>query len=301
MSTTQVFPIVSATYRWTLVFSSIVALGAIGLLVFFPLRLGVDFRGGAVYEFSTTQESVSLESIRSSVPASVSPDALRSLGSNRYALSYGSLGDEAKRALTASLSASLNGFRAQQFLEIGPVVGQELIIKTVVAILLSSICIALYLGRRFQSTALGVTAVIATVHDVLIVLGAFGLFGRLYGVEIDTLFVTAMLTIISFSVHDTVVVYDRVRERRLLGVRFQEFLNGVDDAVRATLTRSLRNSLAIIIVLLSLTILGGATVRWFVVALLIGTIAGTYSSTFVAIPLLIVWKKYFSRSGAGRR
>lgn len=125
-------------------------------------------------------------------------------------------------------------------------------------------------------------------HDTLLVLGAFSLFGFLFGVEVDILFVTALLTTLAFSVHDTIVVFDRIREIRRKH-RTVELATVVNTAVTETLGRSVNNSVTVILMLLSLTLLGGDTIRWFVVALLLGVTTGTYSSPFLAAPLLIIW------------
>ena len=134
----------------------------------------------------------------------------------------------------------------------------------------------------------GVCALLAMFHDMLVLIGTFSLLGYFLHVEVDVLFVTAVLTILSFSVHDTIVVYDRIRElkRKERGLTYVET---IDTAVTETLSRSLNNSLTIIFMLLALWLLGGDTIRWFVFALLIGTITGTYSSTFTAAPLLVIW------------
>jgi preprotein translocase subunit SecF len=131
-------------------------------------------------------------------------------------------------------------------------------------------------------------------HDTLVMLGVFSLLGHFQGLEIDTLFVTAMLTILSFSVHDTVVVYDRIREsqRRYPQMSFEDLVN---KAVTETLSRSINNSMTIIFMLIALWLLGGSTIKWFAFALLIGTVSGTYSSTFTAAPLLVVWYSFKNR------
>jgi preprotein translocase subunit SecF len=132
------------------------------------------------------------------------------------------------------------------------------------------------------------------LHDSLVLLGTFSLLGHFMGVEVDTLFVTALLTILSFSVHDTIVVYDRIRElKKKHG--YLEFEDIVNRAVVETMGRSINNSLTIIFMLLAMYLLGGDTTRWFIFALLVGTISGTYSSTFTAAPLLILWEKILSR------
>lgn len=171
---------------------------------------------------------------------------------------------------------------------VGPILGQELLVKTLVAVFLASLAIVTYVAFRFKFLKYGVCAVLAMFHDTGVLLGSFALLGYFAGVTVDTLFVTAVLTVLSFSVHDTIVVYDRIREssRKNPGIPYPQIVN---RAINETLIRSLNNSLTIIFMLLALTLFGGETIRWFVVALLIGTISGTYSSTFTAAQLLLVW------------
>jgi preprotein translocase subunit SecF len=140
-----------------------------------------------------------------------------------------------------------------------------------------------------SSFRFGVCAIIALIHDVLVLLGLFSIFGHFLGVEIDSLFVTAALTVIGFSVHDTIVVFDRIREnlKRVGGENFSEVVN---NSILQTLDRSLNTSLTVVLVLIALLLFGGDSIKWFVVALLIGIISGTYSSIFNASPLLVVWQ-----------
>lgn len=178
---------------------------------------------------------------------------------------------------------------------VGPSLGAELIQKTLTAIILSATLILLYVAYRFQNIKFGVSAILAMLHDTLVLLGVFSLLGYYYGVAVDTLFVTALLTILSFSVHDTIVVFDRIRElkKKYAYLDFDEIVN---RAVLETMGRSLNNSLTIIFMLLTMYLLGGETTKWFIFALLVGTISGTYSSTFTAAPLLIVWDKLSHRT-----
>ena len=171
---------------------------------------------------------------------------------------------------------------------IGPTLSAELLRKTLNAVVLVAALITCYIWYRFRELRYGVCATIAMFHDTLVLLGSFSLLGHLYGVEADVLFVTALLTTLSFSVHDTIVVYDRIRELRRKYVR-HSYVEILDAAVTETLTRSINNSVTIALMLLSLSLLGGATVRWFAIALLIGTVTGTYSSPFTAVPLLGLW------------
>jgi len=141
-----------------------------------------------------------------------------------------------------------------------------------------------------SSLRFGVCAIIALIHDVLVVVGIFAILGHFFNVEVDSLFVTAVLTVIGFSVHDTIVVFDRIREnlKRMMGTSFPRIVN---ESILQTLDRSLNTSLTVILVLFTLLLFGGETIRWFVVALLVGIISGTYSSIFNASPLLVLWQE----------
>ncbi len=180
------------------------------------------------------------------------------------------------------------------FENIGPTLGRELIKKTLTSLIIAASLIMLYVTSRFKDKKYGVCAILAMLHDILILLGTFSFLGVYRQVQVDALFVTALLTILSFSVHDTIVVYDRIRESLKLNPKLS-FTQTVNQAVTETLGRSINNSLTIIFMLLSLYLLGGPTIKWFIFALLIGTISGTYSSTFTAAPLLVLWEEIKAR------
>ncbi len=190
--------------------------------------------------------------------------------------------------------SQFDGVKELSFDAVGPALGSELIKKTVTAVLLAASLILFYVAYRFKNIKFGISAILAMLHDSLVLLGVFSLLGVYLGVEVDTLFVTALLTILSFSVHDTIVVYDRIRElKKKHG--YLEFEEIVNRAVVETMGRSINNSLTIIFMLLAMYLLGGDTTKWFIFALLVGTISGTYSSTFTAAPILIAWDKYSHR------
>ena len=177
-----------------------------------------------------------------------------------------------------------------RFETVGPILGRELISKTIIAIILASFIIILYLIKQFKDVSFGVCAILAMVHDVLILLGLFSILGVLFGVEIDILFVTAVLTTLAFSVYDTVVIYDRLRElKRKESGTIKELAS---KAALQTMVRSLNNSLTTFFMLLSLFLLGGTTIKWFSLALLVGVISGTYSSPFTSVPLLLLWEDW---------
>jgi preprotein translocase SecF subunit len=182
---------------------------------------------------------------------------------------------------------------------VGPIISSELITQTIELILLGSLGILIWVGVRFGSIKFGATALVALLHDVIVVVGIFAILGTLFGVQIDALFVTAMLTVIGFSVHDTIVVYDRIRENktRHAGERFDQIVN---HSILQTFGRSINTSLTVVITLTALLLFAGASIHYFVLALLIGIISGTYSSIFNASPLLVVWQLWEDNRRAKR-
>lgn len=196
-----------------------------------------------------------------------------------------------------SLTKEFKDVKQQEFETVGPVIGQETTLNALKAVGLASILIILYITWSFRqvpkpasSFRFGVCAIIALIHDVLIVVGAFAILGHFFNVEVDSLFVTALLTIIGFSVHDTIVVFDRIREN-LRRKGSLDFSKTVNESIIQTIDRSLNTSLTVVLVLIALLLFGGESIRWFVVALLIGVISGTYSSIFNASPLLVLWQE----------
>ncbi len=173
---------------------------------------------------------------------------------------------------------------------VGPVLGRETMIKTLVASLLALVGILIYMSYAFKSLNFALAAILAMGHDFLVVIGCYSLMSHFLGAELDTLFVTAVLTAMSFSVHDTIVIFDKIREyKKSEGISNIEY--STNKALTETLVRSMNNSMTIIFMLLALTLLGGSTIRFFVATLLVGTITGTYSSPFIAAPILVWLEK----------
>lgn len=250
--------------------------GAISL-VKYGLRLSIDFTGGTLWEVSSSTPPVNFQPTGST-----------------YTLRTKTLTETEHQALATKLASVSGEFKDIRFETVGPTLGQELLKKTLTAVGIVSVLILLFIAYRFKHFSFGLAAILAMFHDTLVLLGSFSLLGHFYGVEIDTLFVTATLTILSFSVHDTIVVFDRIRETKKLHPK-AEFEAITDKSVAETMGRSLNNSLTIIFMLLALFLLGGDTIKNFALALLIGTISGTYSSTFTAAPLLVVWENLKKR------
>jgi preprotein translocase subunit SecF len=200
--------------------------------------------------------------------------------------------------VVAALQAGLGPIVEQRVLTtIGPVVSSDLINQAFLLILVGTLGILLWITFRFHDVKFGVTAIVALLHDVLVIVGLFAILGTFFGIEIDALFVTAMLTVIGFSVHDTIVVFDRIRENkaRHAGESFDRIVN---HSILQTLGRSISTSFTVAITLLALLLFGGAAIRTFVLALLVGIISGTYSSIFNAAPLLVVWQEWEDRRKA---
>jgi preprotein translocase subunit SecF len=207
--------------------------------------------------------------------------------------STGKLGE-----MRVALEDKLGKIVEQQSLStVGAVVSSDLIAQALMLILIGSVGILSWITYRFRDFKMGVTALVALLHDVIVVVGIFAILGTFIGLQIDSLFVTAMLTVIGFSVHDTIVVFDRIRENRARHVG-EPFDRIVNHSVLQTFGRSITTSLTVVITLLSLLLFAGEAIGTFVLALLLGIISGTYSSIFNASPLLVVWHLWESRRRA---
>jgi len=219
-----------------------------------------------------------------------SPSASPGPTSNQNLPTNGKLGE-----VRAALETQLGKIAEQRSLSsVGAVVSSDLIQQALLLILVGSIGILLWITYRFRDFKMGVTALVALLHDVLVVVGIFAILGTFIGLQIDSLFVTAMLTIIGFSVHDTIVVFDRIRENRSrhAGEPFDRIVN---HSVLQTFGRSITTSLTVVITLLTLLLFAGSAIGTFVLALLLGIVSGTYSSIYNASPLLVVWHDYEDR------
>lgn len=264
-------------------------------LIRWGLKPSIDFTGGTLLEISG--QELTVETIEQlTEEQGLNPETVQLSGDNSLLLRFESFSEEDKNTFLSKLGEKMGGeVEVVRFESLGPALGKELLTKTGISILLAILVILIYINFQFKDKAFGISAILAMVHDSLILLGSFSLLGHFFGAEVDSLFVTAVLTILSFSVHDTVVVYDRIREltRTSPKMSFEEIAN---LAISQTLVRSINNSLTIIFMLVALVWFGGETIRWFATALLIGTVVGTYSSTFTAVPLLVVWKKLFDKT-----
>lgn len=278
-------------WRWLyFLISGIVIVPGLISLLFFGLRPSIDFTGGSILEvaYLSDQPLPSQAQIEEKLGESeLHLSSVQPAGNRQLVIKAQTLTDEEKNQLLSVL-LTFGQAREERFESVGPTLGRELLLKTLTAAGVAALLITLYVARQFSQLKYGVCAVLAMLHDSLVLLGSFSLLGVLFGVEVDVLFVTALMTTLSFSVHDTIVVYDRIRELQHHHGRVP-YPDLVDLAVLQTLGRSINNSMTIIMMLLTLVLIGGSTIHWFAVALLIGAVTGTYSSTFTAAPLLLLW------------
>lgn len=260
-------------------------------LVRWGLRPSVDFTGGTLLELKFETPIDEDVIVKEAQKKELAIASLQKSGNDTFVLRFKPETEEKMKAFQEGLVEAAGKAPEIVRLEtVGPTLGKELLVKAVTAAMLAIFVILAYIAYAFRAITFGVSAVVALLHDLLVVIGTFSLLGHFFNVEVDTLFVTAFLTTMSFSVHDTIVVFDRIREILKKGERIP-FEAISDKALTQTMVRSLTNSFTIIFMLSALILMGGETIRWFVVALLVGTISGTYSSPFVATPILILLAK----------
>ena len=284
----------------------LILLSATALFVW-GLKFGIDFTGGAMVELESTliNPPASSEIQQKLISDGFDVASIQMSNQNTYLVRLGIMDEGEHQRFTKSIEENFktlqknegsdNAFIKKRFESIGPTISQEFRQKSYLAIIIALLAIIAYIGYSFRKVSkpvaswkYGICAVIALIHDVIIPTGIFAVLGRYAGWEVDLLFVTALLTVLGFSVHDTIVVYDRIRENLLKsgGRNFAEIAN---ISVNQTLARSINTSLTTVIVLVALFVLGGETTRHFIFVLIAGIIFGTYSSIFIASPLLVIW------------
>ena len=258
-------------------------------IIFWGFKTSIDFSGGSNWEMilpsKPNQDLISNIFKENNLD---SPQII--IKDQNYNLKFKNIEPEEKDKLVQSFLKLDSQYKELKFESLGPVLGKELLRKTVFAIVLSAIALLIFIGSRFKDFSFGASAVLAMIHDAIILIGSFSLFGHFFGAELDSLFVTAILTTLSSSVHDTVVTFNRIKELKRQNYKI-DWVQLANQAVTETLSRSLNNSMTIIFMLLSLVVLGGSTTKWFATALLVGVICGTYSSIGVAIPLVLFFKR----------
>ncbi len=295
--TTQIPRIIQRRGLWFSLSALLIIPGLISLLLY-GVKIGIDFESGSTLEFESSH-AITLDAAQKSVDSlDLKTKTVQLTGTGGFILKTDALTDEQHQKVKEAIQKSISDATEKSYSTIGPVIGKDQTTKAIIRVVIASLAIVFYIAWAFRrvpkpanSWRFGITAVAALLHDLLFVVGMFALLGRFLNyVEVDSLFVTALLTVMGFSVHDTIVVFDRIRENLRLnpGGNFEEIAN---ISVSQTLARSLNTSLTVLIVLLTLFLLGGDSTKGFVLALLLGISVGTYSSIFNATPLLVAWQQ----------
>ena len=267
------------------------------VLIIWGFNFGIDFTGGSLMELEFKQNRPSNQEIKDSIEdLGLGEVNVQPTGENSVILRMKDIDEETHQEILSAIQ-QLGEIEELRFESIGPIIGQELKKKAIYSIILAMVFILLYVALAFRKVSFivksykyGLLAIIALFHDILIVLGVFVVLGRFLNVEIGIAFVAALLATLGYSVNDTIVVFDRVRENLLVTEHREDFDKLVGRSLKQTIVRSINTSLTTILVLLAVLIFGGATIQYFVLALIIGIAVGTYSSLFIASPLLVSWE-----------
>lgn len=292
------------TFRFWISLSAILIAVGIVAIFMYGYHTGVDFSGGTIFELQVAQPKVVetdaklaiTEAYKNKINLEV---AVQSEGNDRYFIRSTQINNDQKNSLIAILQEKFDQVNELRFETVDPTIGADVVRKAILALILAVIGILLYVAYAFRRVPgevsawrFGSAAVLALVHDVLILLGIYAIVGKFWGAEVDSMFITALLTLIGFSVHDTIVTFDRVREnlRRRAGEDLVILLN---DSIIETIVRSINTSFTLFLVLVAMFFFGGPTLKFFTLAMIIGVVVGTYSSVFIASPLLLAgYKKH---------
>ncbi|MFH1366744.1 MAG: protein translocase subunit SecF [Patescibacteria group bacterium] len=283
-------------------FSGVLIIIALTFIFMGGLKFGIDFTGGALLQVEFTGERPTVASVQENLAKlDIGTIQIQNAGEKDMVFKMKGITNDQRMSVIENIQ-NLSPVQEKTFDAIGPIIGQELKQKAIYAIILVIVGIIVYLSWAFRkissyrvsSWVFGLNAVIALIHDILITTGFFAVLGYFFKVEIDSLFVTALLTILGFSVHDTIVVFDRIREgiKRDYSSSFEIIIN---RSINETIIRSLNTTITTLLVLVALFLFGGESIKYFILALIFGIIIGTYSSIFIASPLLLVWNRFKRR------
>jgi preprotein translocase subunit SecF len=287
--------------KYFFIIPAILSVLSLAALFMWGLKPGIDLAGGSLLEVSYPQGRPGIEQVQETVnKLDIGEVRVQPTGEAGYILRQKDLSNEEKNALEAALG-TLGQVKEDQFNSVGPILGQELVRKAWIAIALVVVSIILFIAFAFrgvskpvQSWKYGVVAIITLLHDILIPLGVFALLGHAAGAEVDSLFIVGLLTILGISINDTIVVFDRIREnlrRNDDHNKHEPFDSVVGRSIVQTLARSINTSVTVVITLVALYFLGPESTKSFALTLIVGMVAGTYSSIFLASPLLVVWER----------
>lgn len=283
--------------------SIILVVASIAAISFWGLRLGIDFKGGSIVEIEYIGERPEQKLLQDSLNNIGLDSSIRATDEKGYIIRMKDINQTQKSSLYSTLN-SFGTSTEKRFDSVGPLLGSEALRKSSASIILVILAIILFIAYVFRKVSnpisswkYGIIAIVALIHDVLIPTGVFAVLGHFAGYEIDTLFVTALLVVLGFSVHDTIVVFDRVRENLNHSKADKPFDKIVGESISQTFVRSINTSMTTLLALIVLYFIGGESTQHFSLALIIGIIAGTYSSIFLGSPLLVtIWKWQMKRA-----
>jgi len=279
---------------WFFLVSGVVILIGIVSLATFGLKAGIELSSGSMMTVGFKQEVNQGELKQELASLGYANAITQRTGEGDFLLRLPELSGEARAELEAGLAAKFGALEVKEFAEVSPWVAAETMRNAAIAVAVAAIGILLYITWAFRKMPdplrYGTCAIIALAHDVLVVVGTFSILGRILGWEVNLMFITGVLAVIGYSVNDTVIIFDRIRENLLKAKTF-DFEVVVNNSLVETLSRSLNTSLTTLFVVLALLLFVGASIQNFAVVLLIGIIAGTYSSICIAAPLLVVWER----------
>lgn len=284
------------------VFSGVLVLGSLVCLAIFGLNPGIDFTGGGILEIEYIEERPSNQEIKETlVDLDLGSILVQPTEERGVIIRMKDISEETHQQAIQKLSEN-NKIEEHRFESVGPTIGRELKQKTKVLIVVALVSVVLYIALAFRrvqrpirSWQYGIASLVALFHDVLIPVGVFSVLGKYYGVQITIPVIAALLTVLGYSINNTVVVFDRIRENLIkrIGATFEETVN---KSLNQTLTRCINTSLTTLLVTAAIFFWGGATLKYFALALMIGIGAGTYSSIFLAPPLLVSWLSWRRRT-----
>jgi len=293
------FDVVGKRY-WYFLLSLVIIIPGTLSLIFNGLRLGTDFTGGTevTLNIAPANQAPQIRALTQRILGNVDyvqPIVSRVPGEYQYLVRMKSITPVQYKDYKAAVAKTFPGKGAVTEYTVSGTIAASLTQQAIIAVVVAAVAILLYISLVFRQSPhpfrFGTAAVVAMLHDVLVVLGIFSILGAVAKVEVDAPFVTAMLTIIGFSVHDTIVIFDRIRENlgRRTGERFDTIVN---HSILQSFVRSINTSFTVVLALLAVFLFTGASIRYFVLAMLIGIISGTYSSIFNASQILVVWENH---------
>ena len=280
--------------KWFFLLSALVIIIAITSLAAFKLRPGIDFTGGTSMTLRFTPQ-VEQEQLRQEFTNLGHPEAIVQKSGGDFLIRLKEISPQERESLTEGLETSLGSeIIAREYNAISRSIAANTARNAGIAVMIAAVAMLFYIAWAFRRMPKpfrwGACAIIALVHDVLIVMGIFSILGRMANVEVNAMFITGLLAVVGYSVNNTVVAFDRIRENMVKGIN-SDFAVTVNSSLLETLARSLNTSLTTLCVILALFLFGGSTIHLFVAVLLVGLLAGTYSSLFIAGPLMVTWEK----------